>query len=114
MGTPADMMARARAGREGECQGCRREDAAKIKQCPRCSGTGNEPNWIIVPVWACPECLSYYASSSARELNEQETHSITSEPTGTRDACAYCKAQGKDSARVRVDVVVPVPVREVP
>jgi hypothetical protein len=65
---------------------------------------------IIVPLWICPECPSFYAASSAGDLATQSTHSITGEPTGFRADCSYCKAQGKQSTRECIGVLVPVPV----
>lgn len=89
-----------------ECTGCRRE-ALKQFKCPRCQGTGNEPQVRAVEVWACPndECRNYYASSNAGDLAAQMNMTTNQrEPTYTRARCPDC-----GNERVSCPTIILVP-----
>lgn len=95
---------------DSECTGCRREKDPRSKSrqadCQRCWGTGNEPLWLTVTVWACL-CGNYYASSSAGNLAEQMRTDVTGqEERGSRSRCPNCKSE-----RTPVDVAVNVPIK---
>jgi hypothetical protein len=53
-----------------------------------------------------PGCGNYYGSSSMPDLSRERKYSITHRPSGTRDECPDCKAEGRTVRRELREVVV--------